>query len=246
LKQLEAQNRLLRDLDQMKSEFVSLVSHELRTPLTSLHGGMELLLSKHNLPKKTRGPLALMQGEVMRLTRFVVNILDVSSVEAGKLHIHMQPVPVGVLVGRVIQELSVQPGAGRIQVLLDRPELRVMADETVLHSILLHLLDNALKYAPEGDVQLLVATGRGRARFQVIDRGPGIPEQKRHLLFRRFQRLDSSDSQAVYGYGLGLYFSRKMVAAMQGKLTYARLPDGGSCFQFGLEAVHETEDPADR
>jgi len=241
MNRLEEQNKLLRDLDTMKSEFVSLVSHELRTPLTSLKGGLELILRNRNLPKKVEKPLTLMIGEVERLAKFVINILDVSSVEAGKIAINIKPINPVPVIQSVLAEVSAQTDSARFRMDIGKGIQKVRADEMVLHSVLLHLVDNAIKYAPEGDITLAVQQTPGRTRFQVLDHGPGIPEDKRHLLFRRFQRINTSDAQSVYGYGLGLYFSRKMLAAMKGRLTYVKLHDGRSCFQFSLQSAYEEE-----
>jgi signal transduction histidine kinase len=244
LDRLEEQNKLLRDLDTMKSEFVSLVSHELRTPLTSLKGGVELILRNRNLPKKIEKTLTLMIGEVERLTKFVINILDVSSMEAGKTVINIRSIDPVPVIQNVLADLPAEAVSNRVRVEIGNEVGRVLADELVLQGALLHLLDNALKYAPEGEITLSVQQTPSRIRFQVIDHGPGIPEEKRHLLFRRFQRINTSDSQSVYGYGLGLYFSRKMIAAIKGRLMYTQLQDGRSCFQFSLQSANEEETAA--
>jgi signal transduction histidine kinase len=106
-----------------------------------------------------------------------------------------------------------------------------------LESIFNHLLDNALKYAPESPVVVEAIRIKNRVRLQVTDRGPGIPPGKRRLLFQRFQRLEASDSQSVYGYGLGLYLSRRMLRAMQSDLVFEAPPEGGARFYFLLRVA---------
>ena len=113
----------------------------------------------------------------------------------------------------------------------------VLADRVVLESIFNHLLDNALKYAPDSPVVVEAVRIRNRVRVQVTDRGPGIPQAKRRLLFQRFQRLDASDSQSVYGYGLGLYLSRRMLQAMQSDLAFEAPAEGGARFYFLLKVA---------
>ena len=235
--QLEAQNKMLQELDQLKSDFVSMVSHELRTPLTSLNGGLELLLNRKGRSTSDRQPLTLMKNEVQRLTRFVENILNLSVMEAGRLEVHPVPVSLSAIVEDVVRKLSPVPGAERIQISLPEDLPLVLADPAFLESILNHLVDNALKYAPRGAVTVTAVKQGRRLRVQVTDSGPGIPKEKQPLLFQRFQRLDAKDSQSVYGYGLGLYFSRRMLNAMGSDLAFEEPPEVGARFYFYLKVT---------
>jgi len=235
--QLEEQNKRLQELDQLKSDFVSLVSHELRTPLTSLYGGLELLLLHKDRFGSEAATLELMKAEVERLKRFVENILDLSAGDAGQFQLNLAPVSLEPLLKTVCNKLGIDPAARQIQVRFPQDCPAVLADQVILESILNHLIDNALKYAPESPVVVEAICTRTRVRLQVTDRGPGIPPAKRKLLFQRFQRLDASDSQSVYGYGLGLYLSRRMLLAMHSDLVFEAPPEGGARFYFYLKAV---------
>ena len=235
--QLEEQNKMLQELDQLKSDFVSMVSHELRTPLTSLNGGLELLLNRRGRPASDRQPLSLMKNEVQRLTVFVENILNLSVLEAGKLVVHQQPVSVPTIAEDVCKKFITFPGAKRIQVNLPTDLPPVIADPVFLEGVFNHLIDNALKYAPQGKVTVDAVQQRNRLRIQVTDTGPGITREKRPLLFKRFQRLDPKDSQSVYGYGLGLYLSQHMLRAMGSDLSFEEPVDGGARFYFYLKVA---------
>ena len=235
-RQLEEQNKMLQALDQLKSDFVSLVSHELRTPLTSLTGGLELLLRRKNRTPSDQSTLLLMKNEIERLTRFVENILNLSAMDAGRMELHPRSLDLEAALVEVRAKLANLPGSQRIQVELDRDLPRVVADPIVLQSIFNHLIDNALKYAPDGPVRIEACCERRRVRVAVTDTGPGIPKEKRRLLFQRFQRLDARDSQSVYGYGLGLYLSRRLLQAMASDLAYEAPENGGSRFFFYLKA----------
>jgi PAS domain S-box-containing protein len=236
-RQLEAQNKMLQELDQLKSDFVSMVSHELRTPLTSLNGGLELLLNRKGRSAVDREPLALMKNEVQRLTRFVENILNLSAMEAGRLEVHPVPVSLSAIVEDVRRKFSAMPGAERIRISLTEDLPPVLADSGFLESVFNHLVDNALKYAPQGAVTVDAVQQRGRLRVQVTDFGPGIPKEKQPLLFQRFQRLDAKDSQSVYGYGLGLYLSQRMLRAMGSDLAFEEPPEVGARFYFYLKVA---------
>ncbi len=235
--QLEEQNRMLQALDKLKSDFVSMVSHELRTPLTSLHGGLELLLARPGRRPEDKDAMQLMKSEVQRLAHFVENVLDLSALEAGRLAVQLEPVDLSLVIKDVLRTLTGIPGAERIQVSLPSDAPMALADESFLHSVLSQLLDNALKYAPDGPVAVDALMVRNRIRVRVTDRGPGIPPEKLKLLFTRFQRLEAKDSQSIYGYGLGLYLSRQLMLAQKSNLLYEAPADGGACFYFDLKVL---------
>ncbi|MFZ5881549.1 MAG: ATP-binding protein [Chloroflexota bacterium] len=233
---LEDQHRQLQELDGLKTDFVSMVSHELRTPLNNLGGGLELMLSRAHTSPTDRETMQLMQHEILRLTRFVESILNLSALEAGRFELRPLPLSLSVAAEEVLRKRF---GAGQERIVNDiSPDLPlVLTDEAALQSVLHHLLDNALKYAPHGPVIIRAALQAGCVRVEVQDQGPGIPEDKRHLLYRKFQRLEARDSQSVYGYGLGLYLSRRLLEAMQSDLSYESPAQGGACFYFTLKVA---------
>ena len=236
-KRLEDQNKVLQELDQLKSDFVSMVSHELRNPLNNLGGGLELLLSRLKNRKSDKNTLELMQAEVIRLTRFVESILDVSALEAGSLKLDLAPLSVDHLIENITQYWSASDKVDRLKIEVKPGLPHVLAAENALESVLLNLIDNAFKYAPNGSVIISAKKQKGKLKIAVRDFGPGIPEEKRSLLFDPFQRLDAKDSQFVYGYGLGLYLSQRMLEQMDSTLTFEAPSDGGARFSFELKVA---------
>lgn len=236
-RRLEEQNIALQELDRLKSDFVSMVSHELRNPLNNLGGGLELLLARSKSQKTDKDALALMQTEVRRLTRFVESILDVSAIEAGRFKLHLAPVSLDPVFESIGQHWGASYMLERIQVELQPDLPKVTAAKDALESVLLHLVDNAIKYAPDGPVIVSAAQQKRQVRIEVRDFGPGIPDDKQNLLFERFQRLDAKDSQSVYGYGLGLYLSRRILEEMGSTLKFDTPADGGARFSFTLKVA---------
>jgi signal transduction histidine kinase len=236
-RRLEEQNKALQELDQLKSDFVSMVSHELRNPLNNLGGGLELMLAKPKGRVVKKSTLTLMQAEVQRLTRFVESILDVSAMEAGRLKLHPAPLSLASIFERLNQHWETLDDSERIQVQLQSALPDVMAAQDALESVLRHLVDNAIKYALDGPVIVSAEKTNQQVRIQVRDFGPGIPDDKQNLLFKRFQRLDAKDSQTVYGYGLGLYLSRRLLEEMGSTLTFDAPDDGGARFSFVLKVA---------
>ena len=236
-RRLEEQNKVLQELDQLKSDFVSMVSHELRNPLNNLGGGLELMLARQKAQDANKNTLTLMQAEVQRLTRFVESILDVSAIEAGRLELHSAPTSLVPIFDRLIQHWETTEETKRIQVQIENDMPDVIAAQSALESVLRHLVDNAIKYAPDGPVIVSAERQKRQVRIAVRDFGPGIPDEKRNLLFERFQRLDAKDSQSVYGYGLGLYLSHRLLDEMGSTLTFETPDDGGARFSFFLKVA---------
>jgi PAS domain S-box-containing protein len=238
--QLEEQHKKLQSLDQMKSDFVSMVSHELRAPLTNISGGIELILvGREKLNDRIRSSISLVQGEIQRLSRFVETILDLSALEAGRLPVFVEPVSLNDIIQKTIFHFSGSPDAKRISFSENDSLPPVLADAQTLASALFHVVDNALKYAPIG--QVLVTTEIIGDNIQVLvrDHGPGIPEEVQPYIFEKFYRVNPVDSQSVYGHGLGLFMAEKMMNAMGGVIKVRNCADGGAEFTFSLPIVKE-------
>jgi len=225
LEQLEEQNRLLRSLDRLKSEFIALTSHELRTPLMAIRGGLELITARKKLlPEPIRSNLELVRKESERLGRFVESILDLSALEAGRMPLQISPLRLSEPVERARIALAAVHGGlesrnlRRLAIRLPDGLPEVAADEHILTSIFFQLVDNAFKYAPDGPVRVEAEAVEDGVAVTIRDHGPGIPPENRSQVFQMFSRLEDPDSPRVRGVGLGLYISRKMVEAMGGEL----------------------------
>lgn len=240
MQKLEQQNLSLQQLDQLKSDFVSLVSHELRAPLTNISGGIELLLSPSNsLDARNQRNLELVQSEIKRLSRFVESILDLSALDAGRMPLYPAPVSLHSIIRNLQKANSNLPGMERLR--WDAPENLppLLADEQALSSLLFHLLDNAFKYAPQGEITITAEIDDNLMKVMVMDTGPGIPQDALPLIFDRFYRQDSGDARTVYGHGLGLYIVSRLLSAMEGEITAENRPAGGACFTFRLPLVDQ-------
>lgn len=239
---LETQNIQLQQLDQMKSDFVSLVSHELRAPLTNINGGIELLLSRYSASEPgLRRNLELVLTEIQRLTRFVETILDISALDAGRMPLYIGAVSFESLISTLQGQLIHRPGIERLrwQAPPDLPAL--LGDKQALTSVLFHLIDNAMKYAPQGEITVAATADNESVCIRVSDHGPGISPAELPLLFDRFYRSDNADSHTVYGHGLGLYIVQRMVTAMGGQINAANNPTGGAVFTCWLKAANKAE-----
>lgn len=225
-------NEELQELDRLKSEFVALVSHELRAPLTNIRGGIELILERQMpLGSDTQDTLRLVQQESGRLATLVEAILDLSALEAGRFPLQLRPVGLADVTQEVLAQF---PDLSRLCTEIPTDLPKVKADERGLKSILYHLLDNAIKYAPEGELVLEASPEDGNIQMRLTDSGPGIPLEERERVFEMFHRLDSRDKREVYGHGLGLPMARRLVEAMGGGIRIEAGPRHGTRVVFWL------------
>jgi len=235
VERLRRMNLELQELGRLKTEFVTLVSHELRAPLTNIRAGVELLLAAHpDLGQGVREQLNLVAVETERLGSFVEAILDLSALEAGRFPLHCAPTDLTAAVERVVARLRTQPGGADVVVDMPASLPMVWGDERAVDSVLFHVLDNALKYAPGGEIRVQAGPQPGRVQITVTDHGPGIPPEERQRVFEMFHRLDVRDAREVYGHGLGLHLARRLLEAMGGGIRAEEAPGGGTCVAFWI------------
>lgn len=210
----------LRRLETVRRDFVANVSHELRTPVAAIRGAAETLLLGGAQKAETAYEFATMiDRHAERLHRLVEDLLELSRIEARELRIDLKPLVLVAEVERARDLLALAARARRatVTVAVADPATRVLADRTALEHVLTNLLENALKYSPEGSRVTVRAERRGETvRTVVEDNGPGI--EARHLprLFERFYRVDAGRSRQVGGTGLGLAIVKHLAEAMGG------------------------------
>lgn len=211
-------NQELQKLDEMKSEFVSLVSHELRAPLTILNGGLELTLQHTNtLPHAARRILETMVDESAHLMKLVQTILDVSRLETGKLEFNLGPVALRPLMEQAAEVILVSKNCC-LEWEFDTNLPPVWADEIYLEEIIRNLMRNAEKYSPKGSpIHLCASRQEKYVRVSIKDHGIGISKELQQYIFERFSRIYQGES-APPGWGLGLYFARKLIEAQGGSI----------------------------
>ncbi len=224
-----------RALEQMKSEFMSTVSHGLFTPLGKIKAATELILKYEPELEARREVLEIIRAESTRLTEAIQEILVVSQLEADKMEVRWEPVRLSSLVEGAVNIFKVKdPGYHFVTQIPERLSL-VMGDERRIDIILGELLDNAVKYSSEGSqIMVEVEETEEEVIIHVTDEGIGIPPEHQELVFEHFYRVDSSDSQRVFGYGLGLYIAKKLVKLHGGRIWVKSEVGQGSCFSFSL------------
>jgi PAS domain S-box-containing protein len=231
-----------RRLDQVKSDFVATVSHELRTPLTSIYGFAETLLrADTTFGEDDRATFVrYIATEAERLTRLVDGLLSATRLEAGAVQLALGPVDVPGLAREVATAARGRSDRHRVKLIVPAQPVYALADQDRVRQVLINLVDNAIKYSPDGGEVKVQARGRGNlVEVRVSDQGIGISELDQRNLFRKFFRVDASQRGGIRGVGLGLFLVRGFVAAMGGRIWVESELGRGSTFVVELPAAEQ-------
>ncbi len=226
----------VKEMEQMKSDFISTVSHELRTPLTSIKGYIATLLH----PATTfdhatqREFLQIMNREVDRLSGLISDLLEVSRIESEKFHTNPRLLDLIPIAKQLVDRYKqLHPKHGFSCMGPEKVELEF--DGSQIEYVMQHLLSNAVKYSPKGgDVEIQIQPEDERVCISVKDHGVGIPFDEQEKIFDRFHRVDNRPTRWAYGWGLGLFIAKKVVEAHGGKIWVESILGGGSKFIFTL------------
>jgi two-component system sensor histidine kinase EvgS len=235
LKERDAELHVLKQVDQLKDEFIGLVSHELRTPLTVILGALSTVITEGDKlsTKETKQLVSDAYSEAEMLSDILANLLELARAQANRLRINEEPVNIRETFIAVIRSMKQQTAGHTISIDCDE-SIVVNADRVRLRRILHNLLDNAIKYsAPKTKIGIFAKRRDGEVLIGVRDKGIGIPLEKQGMLFEPFQRLEPENS-TVAGTGLGLVVCRRLVEAHGGRVWVESQLGAGSTFQFTL------------
>ncbi|MEO8035691.1 MAG: ATP-binding protein [Acidobacteriota bacterium] len=226
-----------KEVDRLKSEFVSTVSHELRTPLTSIRGALGLLGSGLLGPIAEKGQRMLEMAVLNtdRLVRLINDILDLERIESGKVKLARGPVDAMAVMSQAAEGLRAIAEAAAISVVIVPATATLWGDSDRIIQTLTNLLGNAIKFSPR-DTTVILSGDRidGDFTFCVADQGRGVPREKLESIFERFGQVDASDSRDKGGSGLGLAISQSIVHAHGGRIWGGLNSPIGSRFQFTI------------
>jgi two-component system, OmpR family, phosphate regulon sensor histidine kinase PhoR len=240
--QLEREQKNLERLERIRKDFVINVSHELRTPLASIQGYTETLLdgALHDQENNARF-LGIIQQNATRLGRLIADIMTLSRIELKTQKFQFASYPVAHLLDEALDTMRPAAEKKEIRLVLEPPPqgAEVFCDSEATHQILANLLDNAIKYTPEGGTVTASAIAESdTVRFLVRDTGIGVPKEELSRLFERFYRVDKARSRELGGTGLGLAIVKHLVLAQGGDVSVNSELGQGSVFSFTLP-VHD-------
>jgi signal transduction histidine kinase len=229
---LEKMYEQVTEIEQLKTDFFANVSHELRTPLQLILGPAERLVANSDLDAEDRGRAETIVRNGKLLLKHVNDLLDVASMEAGRLEVVCDRVDVAQRVRRLVANFETMSTEREVDCILEIPEeIEAEIDADKFDSILLNLLSNAFKFTPAGGtIRCTVGRQDGRVRIEVADSGPGVAPEEREVIFERFRQLHGGSAREFGGTGLGLVICRDFVELHKGTIMVDEAPEGGALF----------------
>lgn len=258
-RELQIANESLLSLDRLKNDFVSVVSHELRTPLAAIVLQTQLLTQDLRAlpPDKLGQAYAILATNTRRLQIQIDNLLDFALIERGELDLNFRPCSMNQIARDVVDLYEARAGEKHLNFSLSLPPtttLSVVADGPRLRSALVHLVDNAVKFTPDGGTITISVHGMATmpggteqaVAIAVRDNGIGIPPDVQQKLFTGFNQADMSTTRRYGGMGIGLVLAARIVAAHRGQITFKSELGSGSLFAMWVPTRQsETSSPQD-
>jgi PAS domain S-box-containing protein len=247
-RELELRNREVERANRLKSEFLASMSHELRTPLNAIIGFSDLLAEQiaGALSSKQQRFVNHIQQGARHLLALINDILDLSKVEAGRLELNRENVPVTAVLAEVLN--SVRPAAAAKRIAVHSsigPDVTVFADRMRFKQILLNLLGNAVKFTPDdGKIWVEATERRGRLTVSVSDTGLGIPAEEHEAIFDAFHQAGATTKGVKEGTGLGLAITRRLVEEHGGRIWVESEPGKGARLSFTMRAGRPSAEDA--
>jgi len=238
--ELEMANDKLKELDQLKSEFLSLATHQIRAPLTAIKGYASMLLEGDfgELPEKISNPIQTIMKSCQNLVNIVADFLNISRIEQGKMIYEKSVFDIAELAKEVANELKPNVDRAGLSLEIEIPDgfsAKVNADRGKIKQVIGNVMDNAIKYTPHGSIKVSAFEEHGKAKIAVKDSGIGIDPNEINKLFNKFSRTKDANKTNATGTGLGLYVAKKMMEAQQGDIKVSSEGSGlGSTFTIEL------------
>jgi hypothetical protein len=235
-RELSAQNERLREVDELKDEFIGLVSHELRTPLASIIGDVELLRNERTGGLDNGYVAEVIERNAQRLLRLVGDLLFLSRIQLGTMAVELRSTDLAGIAAQAVEEMQLEAQRKHITLVLSgTPVRRFAADPARVAQLLGNLISNAVKFTPDGGkVEVTLGMEADQAVLAVADTGIGIPAADRDRIFERFFRTAITTRQDIPGTGIGLTIAKAIVDAHYGTITVDSDEGRGSTFTIRL------------
>lgn len=226
----------ITQVEKVKSEFISIISHELRTPLMIIIGSLELLRDAQQLDgSKRKEFIKIVSDECNNFSRLINDLLIVADLESGKMKLQKREIMLQDLVKEVVDKQKIDSQKYNLEFQLASDIPRVWVDAEKIGHVFTHLVENAVKFSPQGGaIRIELQQKPTELLFSITDQGKGIVQEYLDKIFDRFYQIDSSDTRTAEGTGTGLYLVKQIIEAHGGKISVESEPGKGSKFSFTL------------
>jgi signal transduction histidine kinase len=244
--ELEEANRKLSVLNEMKSNFVSNISHELQTPLTHIIGYLDLMMDSgiENLNSEQKESLKVIKKASARLGHLIEDLILFSTSKAGKISLEKEVFDLVTLIEEDVEKANIVAQGKSIAVKVSSPyeKMFVLADRHKINWVINHLIENAIKFTPEGGlIKISISRDGDQVQTCVEDSGVGIEKESLTEIFEPFHQLDGSSTRKQGGTGLGLALVKKILEAHGQAISVISMPGKGSAFFFYLDHVENSD-----
>ena len=228
----------LKEVDQMKDDFIGMAAHELRTPLTIIRGYTEMLTDSKRLTESDRHLTANIEASASHLNQMISDILDVSRLQQGRLSFNLQAIHPSELINEVVKSLKYTANQKGLQLSYQKEDAAtITVDSDRLKQILINIIGNAVKYTLKGKVTVTSYVERDTYIIRVSDTGIGISAEDQKKLFTRFYRVKSKETDSIRGTGLGLWITRNIINQMEGNISVESIKGKGTDFVISFPIV---------
>ncbi len=238
--------RKIKEVDQMKDDFISITSHELRTPVTGIRGHSSLILEGGfgKVNEKVKKSVSMINNAAERLSILVDDLLNVSRIEQGKMKIDLESVDISEIIANVINGLKIQTKEKTLDLQYTPHKKRlplINIDPARLKQILINLVGNAIKYTEEGSVEVITEEqNNGKIlEIKIKDTGFGMSAKDKERLFDKFYRIRNEKTRKITGTGLGLWITKQLVELMDGKIVVDSIENVGTQITLGFPVIKE-------